>query len=165
MKTFEEKLTAWIDGELTGDELVAFEREFGGRPQLLAEKSAASALGELLRSQSAESRLTNADFFNHQIMERIRTAEAVPDRRPFFTLARLAWSGALTLLVAGLLFHFLIPVGPQRNPSEAEYLAQVLDSHTGDPAISATAFHSAKDNVTVLWLDGLDYIPEKQHSK
>ena len=30
----------------------------------------------------------------------------------------------------------------------------------GTPAVTAAAFHSKKDNVSVLWLDGLDYLPE-----
>jgi hypothetical protein len=165
MRTFEDNLTAWIDGELSGDDLVAFEKEFGGRANLLSEKSGANSLGELLRAHTIGSTLTNADFFNHQIMERIQVAAPDPVRAPFFSLARLAWAGAFCLLVAALLFHYMIPLGPQRNPSEAEYLAQVLDTHTGDPAISATAFHSTENNVTVLWLDGLDYIPEKEVTK
>ena len=51
--------------------------------------------------------------------------------------------------------------GPHENPaSNNEYMAQFYNARTADPAVSATAFHSKKDNVTVLWLDGLDYLPE-----
>ena len=41
MKTFEEKFTAWVDGQLTGPELAAFERELESHPEALAEKEAA----------------------------------------------------------------------------------------------------------------------------
>jgi hypothetical protein len=40
MKTFEEKLTLWIDGRLAGAELAAFERELEAHPELLPETDA-----------------------------------------------------------------------------------------------------------------------------
>lgn len=161
MKTFEEKYTAWIDGELTGPELETFEVELRGSAGAAPDKASALQLGELLRAHATPPLLDNEDFFNHQIAERIRLEEpassrgAVPRR-----LIRFAWAGAFCLLVAGLLFRFAIPFGPQQNRSEAEYMAQVIDAHPGDPAISATAFHSKADNVTVLWLDGLEDLPK-----
>ena len=38
MKTFEEKWTAWIDGELTGDELAEFEASLPDQAAAEAEK-------------------------------------------------------------------------------------------------------------------------------
>ena len=166
MKPFEERYTAWIDGELTGADLADFEAELSSRGELPGEKASLRQLGDLLRGHAAAPPLTNCDFFNHQLLQRIEREEAVaaaPDpepRRAFrFPLLRIAWAGAFSFLIAAALFHFTVPAGPQVNPTASTYMAQVLDAHSDDPAISASAFHSKKDDVTVLWLGGLDYIP------
>ena len=35
----------------------------------------------------------------------------------------------------------------------------MVDARTFEPTISATTVYDPRDNVTVLWLDGLDYLP------
>ncbi len=161
MKTFEEKYTAWIDGQLTGAVLEKFEAELRDSAEAALDKTGALQLGELLRTHATPPPLGNEDFFNHQIAERIRAETPAPARQSSpWSFVRLASAGAFCLLIAGLLFHYAIPVGPQQNKSEAEYVAQILDASPGDPTISATAFHSKADNVTVLWLDGLEDLPE-----
>jgi negative regulator of sigma E activity len=164
MKTFEEKFTAWVDGELAGDELAAFETELANMHDAEADKLAAHQLGDLLREHGCAPELANADFFNHQLMQRIEaeTSEpkVAPERRAFsWSLARLAWAGACSLAVAFALFWFVIPTAPQAAPEPAVAAAQI-SAHSDDPAITATAFQSKKNHVTVLWLDGLDYMPE-----
>ncbi|HEX8296981.1 MAG TPA: hypothetical protein VF593_11805, partial [Chthoniobacteraceae bacterium] len=72
-------------------------------------------------------------------------------------LARLAWAAAFCLIVAGVLFQTTIPTTPPNAPSN--YFAQVVESWPADPTIFATTVYNADSNVTVLWLDGLDYIP------
>ena len=49
MKTFEEKWTAWIDGELTGDELAEFEASLPDKAAAEAEKRDAQKLGTFLK--------------------------------------------------------------------------------------------------------------------
>ena len=71
MKTFEEKWTAWIDDELTGRELEEFEASLPDKAAAEAEKQSAKQLGLLLREQAAATALTNADFFSHQLRERL----------------------------------------------------------------------------------------------
>ena len=168
MKTFEEKFTAWIDGKLNGDELRDFEAELGRMPDAEAEKNATLQLGELLRAEYRAPELKNADFFNHQIIQRI---EADAPRKKiaaepggafsFFTLGRMALAGALSLAVAVVLFIFVIKPAPRSNPTPKDLLAQVLDVNTDDPDVTATSFQSKSQKVTVLWLDGLDYIPDE----
>ena len=51
MKTFEEKWTAWLDGELHGEELVAFEASLPDKAAAEAEKRGALKLGDLLKTQ------------------------------------------------------------------------------------------------------------------
>ena len=165
MKTFEENFTAWVDGKLSPEEKLKFEATLGH--DAAADKADLVKLGVLLRSHAAPPPLTNGDFFNHQLLQRIasetQTQAPAPARAPraSWFVPRFLWAGASSLGAALLLFHFLIPVGPHENaPEQTRYVAQFYNARSADPAISATAFHSKKDNVTVLWLDGLDYMPE-----
>ena len=69
MKTFEEKFTAWLDGELSFDEAQAFEKE---HPSIHEERAGLLKL-KLLLKQGLESHvLEHPDFFNSQIMDQIR---------------------------------------------------------------------------------------------
>ncbi len=162
MKPFEERFTAWVDGRLTGAELAEFENELAAHPDALAEREDARKLGDLLRAQPTPP-LGNADFFNHQLMERIaaetpRAAEPVKVRGWFWSLPRLVLAGAACLAIAGGLFKTLIP--PAAAPGEkSKYYAQVIEAWPADPSISAITVYNPEDNVTVVWLDGLDYIP------
>ena len=162
MKTFEERFTAWVDGQLTGRDLAEFEKELAAHPEAAAERAEARKLGDLLRAQPAPP-LGNEDFFNHQLMQRIaaetpRTAEPVRAQAWFWSLPRLALAGAACLVVAGALFKTLIPAGVPAG-EKSIYYAQVVEAWPADPSISATTVYDPADNVTVVWLDGLDYIP------
>ena len=162
MKTFEERFTAWVDGQFTGPELAEFEKELATHPEAAAERAEARKLGDLLREQTAP-KLGNADFFNHQLMQRIaaempRATEPVKARGWGWSLPRLAFAGAACLVIAGGLFKTLIPAAV--SPGEkSKYYAQVVEAWPADPSISATTVYNPTDNVTVVWLDGLDYIP------
>lgn len=170
MKTFEEKFTAWIDGELSGQPLVDFETELATIQDAEADKSAAHKLGNLLRAHARAPELKNADFFNHHLMQAIESGEHCAEVQAkgassWWTIPRMAWSGAFSLAIALALFAVLIPRGPVENPTGGEYVSQIIKSNSEDPAILATSFQSKKDNVTVLWLDGLDYVPENYKLK
>ena len=164
MKTFEEKFTAWVDGRLSGEELQQFETEMMSIENAQADKDAALQLGDLLRNVYQAPVLKNPDFFNHQIMQAIETEQRLNEKpaprpaTPFFSLWRMALAGGLSLALAGGLFFSTIHTGsPVRE--EQNVLAKLSDIQTDDPDVTATSFQSQADNVTVLWLDGLDYIP------
>ena len=163
MKTFEEKFTAWVDGRLTGAELAAFERELEDHPEALAEKEAALEIGNLLRTHIAAPPLRNADFFNHQILRQIAqdaARPAAPARRPsFWSLPRMAFSGAFLLLLATGLYFAAVPNTRREVQHNRQYVENVLNATSDDPGITATAFHSKQDNENVVWLDGLGYMP------
>jgi len=167
MKTFEEKFTAWIDGKLTGPDLAAFERELDAHPEALAEKQAALELGDLLRTYVTAPPLRNADFFNHQILQQIapaaeRTLPAIAPaerRRRFWSLPRMAFSGAFLLLLAAVLYFTAVPNTRREVRHNERYVENILNARSDDPAITATSFHSKENNVNVLWLDGLNYMP------
>lgn len=165
MKPFEEQFTAWVDGKLAGAELAEFEKQLEGHPEAAAEKEEALKLGRLLRAHPTVGRMPNPDFFNHQLMQRIEAEMPEPvvaekkQKRPFFwSIPGLAWAGACCLVVAGVLFATMIPGGP-KHLETSNYFAQVVENWSTDPNVSASTVYDAKDNMTVVWLDGLDYIP------
>src|SRR3954463_3302786 len=102
MKTFEEKWTAWLDGELTGPELAEFEASLPDKTAAQAEKREAAKLRGLLKEHAGARVLTNQDFFSHQLRERI-ARETEPSREPAevsstgWSIRRLFWAGATSL--------------------------------------------------------------------
>ena len=42
---------------------------------------------------------------------------------------------------------------------QSAYFATVVDARTFENNVSASTVYNSRDNVTVLWLDGLDYLP------
>ena len=171
MKPFEEQFTAWVDGKLSGAELAAFEKELEQHPGAMTERADAQKLGSLLRANPTAPKLANADFFNLQIQQRIaadQPREAVREKAAgwFWSLPRLLIGGAACLLMAGVMFKTLIPAGVSESEMETSpYFAQVVESWTSEPGVSANTVYNPKDNVTVLWLDGLDYLPASYQLK
>ena len=101
MKTFEEKWTAWVDGELSDAERAEFEASLDDRVAAEAEKNQAHKLGALLREQLQPRAKGNEEFFHHQLRGRIAAEmkESVPRRataarESWWTIRRLLWTGA-----------------------------------------------------------------------
>jgi len=173
MKTFEEKWTAWIDGELRGEELAEFEASLPDRAVAEAEKLEAQKLGALLRERLPARAMGNEDFFNHQLRERIAREDAPePARsraaRPRFTwtIGRLVWSGATALALFMVCAFFVMR---SKEPSDqSQYLSQILNARV-DPGVSPYAtvsmFQAKEDKVTVLWVDGLQSLPAEYAAK
>ena len=174
MKAFEEKWTAWLDGQLTGKELIDFEASLPDKAAAEAEKGEVQKLGALLKEQLGGQALSNADFFSHQLRERIARETATQDRPAFaglrrgkhgerstwWTIRRLAWAGATSLAIFMLCAVFVMR---EKNPGEqSEYLTQILNARV-DPAVSPNAtismFETKQDKVTVLWTEGLQSLP------
>src|SRR5881409_2334789 len=101
MKTFEEKWTAWLDGQLSGKELAEFEASLPDLAAAEAEKRDALKLGAFLKDQLAAPALSNEEFFSHQVREQI--ARDTQDRSrgrgtmTWWTVPRLVWCGATAL--------------------------------------------------------------------
>lgn len=159
---FEEKFTAWLDGQLPESDRGAFEQELLKRGlDPAAELADARHLGTLLREHSSAPVLSNADFFDHQLRHQIAQEEppapAQIERRSWWSLPRLAFGGAFSLLLATILFQTLIPRGTAADQSP--YFAEVIDARPLADGVSADTIYTARDNVTVVWLDGLEYLP------
>lgn len=173
MKPFEERLTAWIDDALTGDELAAFERELAAHPEaesLRLEKRVAHQLRALLREHlpaAVPALGNNADFFNHQLRERLLAETAGKPRetaahgnawsrwlRLFWnggqsgaglTPSRLLLAGAACLLAGALGTYALIPT---QTPSSSNGPVAAVDPAAAPPA-KAPAVNSTAPVVPV----------------
>ncbi len=167
MKTFEERYTAWIDGQLEGSALTAFEQELTRRAaagEAQADRKDTQSLRHLLRSHLEAPVLTNPEFFSHQLRQRLngertgtagRAAASAPASRgglfSFFpwSVARLAGTGAACLFVAGALYYGLEP-GPASMGNQAKVVVQpvtpaVQPQSPGDLPAAVPAPAQARD--------------------
>ncbi|MDQ6807841.1 MAG: hypothetical protein M3Z64_00210 [Verrucomicrobiota bacterium] len=174
MKTFEEKWTAWLDGELEGNELVEFEAALPDKAAADAEKADALKLGAFLKEQLPVAAMGNEEFFNHQLLARIERDEPEPERAQaadhvpagWWSLGRLLWAGAGSLAMFAVCAFFVMR---ETNPADqSHYLTQVLNARV-DPAVSPDAtismFESKEEKVTVVWVDGLQSLPSEYAAK
>ncbi len=172
MKTFEEKWTSWVDGQLSGRELSKFEASLPDKAAAEAEKAGARKLGELLKRELSAGTLTNEEFFSHQLREEIARLREAPGRQArearstWWTIPRLLWTGALSLAV---FLVFTVLVMREKNPAEeSQYLTQILNARV-DPVVSPNAtvsiFEVKQDRVTVLWTEGLQSLPADYAAK
>ena len=99
MKTFEEKWTAWLDDQLSARELSEFEASLPDKAAAEAERADARKLGALLKCELGASALTNEEFFNHQLREkivresRVGSGEREAKASTWWTIPRLLWTG------------------------------------------------------------------------
>ena len=123
MKTFEERYTAWIDGQLDGSALSAFEQELARRAaegEVKADKAAAIRLRAMLRASFQAPPLTNPDFFSHQLRQRFEAERLISSRgrdthgsnEPglfAWGFLRLVGLGALSLFGAAAIYYGMMP--------------------------------------------------------
>ena len=171
MKTFEEKWTAWLDGQLSGRELIEFESSLPDLAAAETEKRDAHKLSAFLKKELAFQTLTNEEFFSHQIRDRITRESETRSRgglrSTWWTVPRLVWSGATAL---ALFVICAVAILRDHQPGQqSEYLTQILNSRV-DPGVNPHAtisiFESKNDNkVTVLWTEGLQTLPADYAAK
>src|SRR5436189_5849483 len=171
MKTFEEKWTAWLDGQLSGRELAEFEASLPDKPAAEAEKADAKKLGIFLKRELGAPTLTSEEVFSHQLRERIRESSVPSAKRAakaatWWTIPRLLWTGTVSLVV---FLVFTIFVIRDKTPAEElQYLTQILNARV-DPVVSPNAtvsmFEVKQDRVTVLWTEGLQSLPADYAAK
>ena len=175
MKTFEEKWTAWLDGQLTGKELVEFEASLPDKAAAELERQDAHKLGAFLKEHLEAPAMTNEEFFHHQLrgqIEResaseVRPAEAPEARETWWSIGRLLWTGAASLAIFCVCTYFVI-TGDNNPGGQSTYLTQIINARV-DPAVSPNAtisiFESKENRVTVLWVDGLQSLPSEYAAK
>jgi anti-sigma factor RsiW len=172
MKTFEEKWTAWLDGQLRGRELAEFEASLPDRAAAEAERADAKKLSTLLKRELGARTLMNEEFFSHQLRERIAREDAKPARErdvspsTWWSIRRLLWTGIASVAI---FLIFAIFVTRDKNPvGRSQYLTQILNARV-DPVVSPNAtismFEAKEDRVTVLWTEGLQSLPADYAAK
>lgn len=172
MKTFEEKWTAWLDDQLTGDELIEFEASLPDKAAAEAEKHDAKKLGALLKQELGAQAMSNEEFFSHQLRQRIEHETAEPsgerdmDVSTWWTIRRLFWTGAASLAVFLVLAVFVMR---DRNVGgQSSLTTQILNARV-DPVVSPNAtitmFEPNEERVTVLWTEGLQALPADYAAK
>ena len=148
----EEKWTAYLDGKLSAQDAAAFERE---HPEAIAERELHARIASAVRLHSPAPKMRNVEFFNERILQEIspRKSEAPVPRRALWSLWRLAFAGACSLLVAGGIYTMFV-----RGPAGVKdrYLAQVVSVKAGDALLDATVLDA--DGLAVVWIDGLDQL-------
>jgi hypothetical protein len=175
MKTFEQNWTAWLDGQLSGQELADFEASLPDKAAAEFEKQDALKLRSFLKEQIAPPALQNAEFFNYQLRQQIEADRAPapqpqpvasPLRETWWSISRLLWTGAASLAVFTVCTFFVMREKP--TAGQSTYLTQIVNARV-DPAVSPNAtismFESKEDKVTVLWVDGLQSLPSEYASK
>jgi anti-sigma factor RsiW len=173
MKTFEEKWTAWLDGQLTGKELEEFEASLPDRAAAEQEKQETRKLGALLREQITAPAMSNVEFFHHQLRTQIdldsRPAPqraARETRASWWTIGRLAWTGAASVALAAVLAFFVMR--DDNIGGQSGYTQNVLNARLG-PEVNSYAtismFETKEDKVTVLWVEGLQSLPSEYAAK
>ncbi len=174
MKTFEEKWTAWVDGQLTGDELAEFKEALPNLAASESEKGSALKLGNLLREKIGVRAMSNEEFFQHQLIAEIErdaratapASAAVKTRETWWSIGRLAWTGAASLAI--FLVCTLVVLREGDTGGQSAYLTQIVNARIGpevNPDATISIFEAKEDKVTVVWVEGLQSLPSEYAAK
>jgi hypothetical protein len=153
---------------LTGKELEDFEASLPDKEAAEAERHDATKLGALLKQELGAQPFSNEEFFSHQLRERIarETQGRHGARSTWWTVPRLAWTGAVSLALFMLCAIVLMQSTDQAPQSD--YLTQILNMRV-DNAVSPNAtisvFETQQDRVTVIWTEGLQSLPSDYAAK
>jgi len=155
--SIEEKWTAYLDGRMRADEAAVFERE---HPEASGEKAAMERISRALRMHSPAPALRNAEFFNQEILREVASkqprSEGSQPRASLWSLWRMALAGACSLLMAAGIYAVFVS-GNEQRPER--YVAQILSVKTDDDDLDATVLDA--DGLAVVWIDGLDELPNE----
>ena len=175
MKTFEEKWTAWIDGELSDAERAEFEASLPDRAAAEAEKTASAEAGRAFEGADCAPRDGQRRILQPSVARTNRgeIARAEPasgacaGARAWWTIGRLAldWRFLAGCLCGLRVFRHARETVP---PDQSQYLTQILNARV-DPGVNPNAtvsiFQTKQDRVTVLWVDGLKSLPSDYAAK
>lgn len=151
----EERYNRWIDSTLPASERAALRDELAREGIEESERERVLEIGQLLRKHAPV--LEHEDPFREQILDRIRTEQGraprpANDRSPGLSLV---WSGLGLVTLAVLGFFVLIPKPWEHRAAPSE----VYSVWSETDRVSAVALHTPDHSASVVWLDGLDYLP------
>lgn len=160
LSQYEQRLTAYLDGSMSPEDSVVFERE---NPDVAAMKAEHARLSSALRRHSVTPALGNGEFFNHQILRQIEPPAPAREKQPGLSLWRLVFASACCLLAA-LGIYSLLPAPQQPSRTMAttgstaapspKYMATITKVAAGDHLLTAKLVNA--DGLAVVWVDGMD---------
>lgn len=151
----EENWTTYLDGKLSAQDAAAFERE---HPEATADREMHTRILRAVRLHSPAPELRNPEFFNERILREISPAPAAASKpaRSLWPLWRLAFASACCLLITGAIY--LLFVRGNEGGAARDYLVQVVSVKAGDEQLDATVLDAY--GLAVVWIDGLDQLPD-----
>jgi len=167
-KPAETTLARWLDDDLEGTELAAFEASHAADATLLARREESRAWrASVAAAIPAAIEPAYPEFFNHRIAKSIR--ERMPKAQPRRRAAaawRAWWMPASAAAGMVLAFWLGTKTGgtPQMmtlaNPDAAQVAAQGPTVYTPEHGVDAEWFASPDAAATVIVLEGVDAIPD-----
>lgn len=164
----ETRLALWLEDELRGEELAAFEATVAGRPELHAAREEARRWRDMMSAALPSSEEPPyPEFFNHRVARSIRELEVDHAATPKSASA-FSWRSWFMPLAAcaGMLMAFWLGgkrVGgvPEIDVTGAPRAIPVDPVfYTPENGVSAEWFASAEASATVIVLNGVDAIPD-----
>jgi hypothetical protein len=165
MNPDEARLALWLEDELHGEELAAFEAWLSDRPELLAARAEARRWrGWMAAELPTSEEPPYPEFFNHRVERGIR------DLRPAPVVADRGFSWRAWLMpmaaCAGMVLAFWLGGKNQTGPPEIDVAgapkAIPVDPilYTPENGVRAEWFASSKASATVIVLNGVAAIPD-----
>jgi anti-sigma factor RsiW len=159
------KLAMWLDDELHGEELAAFEAGAGSQPELRAARAEVRRCRELLGSAlPAAEEPPYPDFFNHRVARAIHALAP----QPAVVRRRFSWSSLVMPLAAcaGMALAFWLGVKSHAAPADVVVAGAPRAIpvepfvYTPESGVMAEYFASTKASATVIVLNGVAAIPD-----
>jgi hypothetical protein len=163
----ETRLAMWLEDELQGDELAAFEASVAGREDLHAARTEARRWREMMSAAMPSSEEPPyPEFFNHRVARSIRELEPKPAAaKPVSGVSWRSWFMPIATC-AGMVFAFWlggkrmggVPDIDVTGAPRAIPVDPVL--YTPESGVSAEWFASVEASATVIVLNGVEAIPD-----
>ena len=162
------RLALWLEDELKGEELAAFEASVAGRQELHAARAEARRWREMMAAALPSSEEPPyPEFFNHRVAHSIRELEAKPAATPK-AASGFSWRSWFMPVAAcaGMVIAFWL--GGKRTGGVPEIdvtgapRAIPVDPvlYTPESGVSAEWFASTEASATVIVINGVDAIPD-----
>lgn len=160
------RLAAYLDGALSGRRVQAVAGHLRDCPECRGEVSRLEQLRGLLRATLTMAPEPDWTGFWGGIRGRIMSERPKPWREGWGWFPRLAFGGALGGLAAGvlLLAVLLWPLGSTEGPGRPGGVV-VNTVETAHPNGNVMVFSSPEDEMTVIWVFGLDQPGEQSHMR
>ena len=164
----ETRLALWLEDELHGEELAAFEASIAGRQELHAARDEARRWrGMMAAALPSSEEPPYPEFFNHRVALSIRELEAKPASVPK-AAGGISWRSWFMPIAACAGMAFAFWLGGKRTGGVPEIdvtgapRAIPVDPvlYTPESGVSAEWFASVEASATVIVLNGVEAIPD-----